>query len=479
MSHACLQGRSPALPQELLLPDGECLLLEQWLRVLPDQRYVARAQWQGRTVLAKLFVGPKALRNLQRELKGVQELSGQQLQTPQLLLCGQDADWGGWVLFEFLDGAQSLAEHWQSCAGQPYLSERQQTVLQLALQGLAQMHQSGLWQDDAHLDNFLLRDERLYIIDGGGIAVQTPGQPLDGNAACDNLAVFFAQLPAGLDSHLQQLVQDYRHANGAADFTLDELRQAIRQKRRWRVNDYLKKTARDCSLFSVRKSAWGISAAQRSSLAEVLPLLDSPDVYIEQGQRLKDGGTATVSLVENAGKKWIIKRYNIKSFGHWLGRCWRPSRAWHSWQAAHRLDVLGIPAMQAVAVKEQRILGLRHTAWLISGHSGSQDLVERFAPHIADGRVPESDLQRLAELLNSMIREKISHGDLKGHNILWHNGRPVLIDLDAVRAHRCPRAFRRAFSKDRARLLRNWPKDSPLYKTLDSYLPQADAGAST
>jgi len=46
------------------------------------------------------------------------------------------------------------------------------------------------------------------------------------------------------------------------------------------------------------------------------------------------------------------------------------------------------------------------------------------------------------------------------------------IDLDAMRQHRCPRRFARAYAKDRARFLRNWPADSALYRLLDQRLPQ-------
>ena len=73
-----------------------------------------------------------------------------------------------------------------------------------------------------------------------------------------------------------------------------------------------------------------------------------------------------------------------------------------------------------------------------------------------------------------LLRSRISHGDLKGHNILWHNDRCLLIDLDAVHQHSSHGSFVRAFKRDRARLLRNWPQDSPLYLLLDKHLPQID-----
>ena len=67
-----LQGRTPLLPHTIVLADGAKLQLNAWLRVLPDQRYVARAQWQGKTVLAKLFIGKKAKKHYQQELQGLQ-----------------------------------------------------------------------------------------------------------------------------------------------------------------------------------------------------------------------------------------------------------------------------------------------------------------------------------------------------------------------------------------------------------------------
>ena len=67
-----LTQRTPPLPLNLELENGQVLVIEQWLRVLPEQRYVGKGQWQGRTVLAKLLIGHKAARQYQRELLGAQ-----------------------------------------------------------------------------------------------------------------------------------------------------------------------------------------------------------------------------------------------------------------------------------------------------------------------------------------------------------------------------------------------------------------------
>lgn len=222
----------------------------------------------------------------------------------------------------------------------------------------------------------------------------------------------------------------------------------------------------------MQKDKHGIKVFQREWQAQLQPLMDMPDDYINQGHIYKTGGAATVARVIWQEQNFIIKRYNIKHFLHWLKRCWRPSRAWHSWQAAHRLQLLGIATAPIHAVREDRILGLRKTAWLVSGYCGEQDLIDCFAPYIDNGQVPEQKLQALIRLLQQMIAEKISHGDLKGHNVFWHNDKFVLIDLDAVKQHRCNRKYAKAFKRDRARLLRNWPKESALYQKLNKNLPQ-------
>lgn len=473
MSIKHLQGRSPSLPHTLSLLNGKKLELLQWLRVLPDQRYVAKARWQGRNVLAKLFVGSKAQRHFQRELSGAQQLAQQGLPTPELLASDFDAAFGGWVLFEYLENATSLEQQWQQVADLPLLAQEQQAVLHQALQCIAQMHHKGLWQADIHLDNFMRQDGQLLVIDGGGIATEQPGQPLKQSTALQNLGVFFAQLPVSLDVHLSELLNSYQQAGGQS-MDLSALRQQIARVHAWRVRDYLKKTARDCSLFSVNRDTSGITAVQRARLSQVHDIIAQPDRFIDQGHIYKTGGAATVARVEHQGQSWIIKRYNIKNFMHWLKRCWRPSRAWHSWQAGYLLELNEIPVAQNLAVREQRRFGLRHTAWLVSEYQGNEDLIARFAPYVDNGAVPQHDLHQLQQLLNGMIRAKISHGDLKGHNILWHNGRCLLIDLDAVRQHSNSSQFARAFARDRARLLRNWPHTSRLYQLLDEKLPQAD-----
>lgn len=469
MPQGFFQGRTPVLPQQIYLPDMSAVQLQTWLRVLPNKRYVAKAQWQEQTVLIKVFVGKRAEKYFTQEKCGIEHLVQQKLSTPKLLASGVQGALA-WLIFEFIEGV-SLQEAWQQYADKEYYSVERQAILQRALVCIAQMHERGLWQSDLHLANLLQRDDRLLIIDGGGIAEDNAGKPLGTAHRVANLAVFFAQFDGRLDEFLPQLLAIYQQQSSVEEIALGDLNNHIARIRQWRLKDYLKKTARDCSLFAFKKNAQGVTAYVREEEALLQPILTVIDRVMMQGHIYKTGGTATVARVEYREKTLVIKRYNVKNVLHFLKRCWRPSRAWHSWQAAHRLMLLGIATPKALAVKENRIFGLRARAWLISEYCGEEDLIARFSPYIENANVPPEELAALKYLLQQMIKEKISHGDFKGHNIFWYNNAFLLIDLDAVKQHNNAQKFYRAFQRDRARLLRNWPKNSALYQLLDHELP--------
>lgn len=474
LSELAQTGRRPDLPLSITLADAAGsaeLQLLTLLRVLPGQRYVGAGVWRGRTVLAKLLVGSKAARHFQRELAGVRLLSEQGLATPQLLADGLQEGEGGWLLFEYLEGAHSLSEEWARVEALPPLADEQTAVLSEALAVIGQMHGKGLWQEDLHLDNLLRHNGQVFLIDGAGIHAEAAGTPLSRQKVLENLGVFFAQLPKHLEPFTEELLVYYLLANGEHGLPMEALQKQIDKVRAWRLKDYLSKVGRDCSLFSVRDSASGLRAIRREEEAAILPVLEQADALLEQGHLYKTGGAATVGRVHSQGRDLLIKRYNIKGFLHWCKRFWRPSRAWHSWVEGNRLLFLGIATPKPLGVLEKRVLWLRREAYLVTEHLPGPDLIEAFAPHVDTGDVPEHQLQALEHLFADLIRERISHGDLKGHNLFWHNGRWALIDLDAMQQHGSDSSFAPAHQRDRERLLRNWPEGSALRTLLDQRLP--------
>ena len=468
-------GRTPALPINLALADAAGpaeLQLLTLLRVLPGQRYVGAGIWRGRPVLAKLLVGSKAARHFQRELAGVRLLAEQGMTTPLLLADGLQDGEGGWLLFEFLEPAQSLGKAWSDVEHWPVLAPEQQAVLGDALSAIAQLHSKGLWQEDLHLDNLLRHNGRLYLIDGAGIRAEQAGKPLSRARVLENLGVFFAQLPKTLEPFTEELLVHYLLSNGEHGLPMEALQKQIDKVRVWRLKDFLSKVGRDCSLFSVKDSAFGLRAIRREEEAAMTPVLAQADQLLDHGHLYKTGGAASVGRVDVAGRPLVIKRYNIKNFAHWLKRFWRPSRAWHSWREGNRLAFLGIATPKPLALLEQRFFWLRRKAYLVTEFLPGPDIIERFAPYVATGNAPDVELQALDQLFGQLLRERISHGDLKGHNVFWHQDRWALIDLDAMCQHASASSFATAFTRDRARFMRNWPVDSALHQVLEQRLPK-------
>jgi tRNA A-37 threonylcarbamoyl transferase component Bud32 len=493
LSELANAGRVPELPVVIELAedaDIATLCLERLLRVLPGRRYVGEASWKGQKALAKLLTGPKAARHLERERQGALLLAAEGVNTPRLLAAGALAGEGGWLLFEWLEGAESLGARWRALEQQtssPAVRTQQFFMLGEALRGIAALHARGLWQEDLHLDNLLDCGGRLYLVDGAGIRAETPGAPLSRQRTLENLGLFFAQLPIDLDAQLDTWLQHYLRANPAfspSPADLEILETYTRRARQRRIRDLLKKIGRDCSLFCARKigfwGARGFCVARRDEAETLAPLFADPDAFIASAHLCKAGDTATVARVDIAGRSLIIKRYNIKHAGHWLTRFWRPSRAWRAWREGNRLMALGIATARPLAIIERRWLWLRGTAFLITEYLEGQDAMACF--QAGDTKMPElawaNELAALRKRFVALRQARIHHGDCKGHNLIWQagetgaDGRWALIDLDATRQCQSACRFSRAYARDRARFLRNWEKASPLYRWLDENLPR-------
>ncbi len=480
LSELARSGRAPTLPLTVTLADAAGaadLQLLSLLRVLPGQRYVGAGVWRGRPVLAKLLVGSKAARHFQRELQGVRLLAAQGMTTPLLLADGLKDGEGGWLLFEFLEGSESLGDAWAEVESLPALADEQTAVLAEAQDAIGRMHGKGLWQEDLHLDNLLRHGGQLYLIDGAGVRAETAGQPLSRQKVLENLGVFFAQLPKSLEPFTEELLVYYLLSNSEHALPLEALQKQIDKVRNWRLRDYLIKVGRDCTLFAVQRGAFALRAVRREEEAAMLPVLEQADALLDQGHLYKTGGAASVGKVEIAGRALVIKRYNIKNFAHWLKRFWRPSRAWHSWREGNRLAFLGIATPKPLAVLEKRFLWLRRSAYLVTEFLPGQDIIERFAPYVENGQAPEAELLALDQLFARLIAERISHGDFKGHNLFWQTDRWALIDLDSMCQHASVGSFAPAYARDRARFMRNWPESSALYQVIDQRLPKEVSSA--
>lgn len=461
-------GREPGVPFDVEL-DTDRLRVTQWLRVLPGKRLVGRGEYRGRPVLAKLFVGASAARHAEREAAGIAALSAAGIATPGVVAQGVIEGGGNYLFTEFLAEAVTLQAKWDALPRVKPGDSEAVLLLGMALRTIARMHAQGLLQGDLHLGNFLLAGNDLYVIDGDAVEASAPGEPLPQRQAETNLALFFAQLTPDWDALQELLLVEYLMINPHHALQTQRLEAEVRRLRSERLNDFLGKTLRDCSQFSVQRSWSRFTAALRSRRDSLDTLLADPDQAF-QGPLLKDGGSSTVAKCHIDGQDLLVKRYNIKGFMHWLKRFWRPSRAWHSWQAAHRLRFLGIDTPEPLAMVERRFGPFRHRAWLVTEFCPGEPLLEVLG---MGADVPATDLGLAILQTFSRLREaRISHGDCKATNFLWDGQRISIIDLDSLAVHSTGAAWDQAWAVDRARFLRNWSSSSSLFNWLDEKLPR-------
>lgn len=466
--HLRQAGRTPATPFRIRLADGRELLFVRPLRVLPGKRVVGEAWFDSTHVLAKIYIAKGSERHWQQEITGIGRLRDAGVPTPELIAAGACQDGGHFVLTGFLPQAESLSTHWSRLEASPAAAAA--SLLDRAVLLVGKMHAAGLTHKDLHFGNFLVDGERLLLIDGDAVQC-LPADPASRHAAAmDNLALLLGQLPSPWDVFHPDLQASYRARSGMSGGTLEQLREAVAKIRQQRLVAYLNKSVRDCSLFSVQQTPRLFIAAKRDRMDDLQAVFADPDACLEKGVKLKNGATCTVARVELAGCSLVVKRYNLKDAGHALSRLFRPSRAWHAWHEGLRLRFLGLPTPEPLALIEERFGPLRRRAWLVTEYCPGLGLGKHLS---ADAEPPAAEAEAIRSLFEALYREKLSHGDLKAANLLWDGSAVQLIDLDAMTRHRTDRAFQRAWRKDRARLLRNWPEFSVMHHWLERTLPAA------
>lgn len=455
-------GRSPAVPFELALNDGQTVTVTRLLRVLPGKRITGEGLIGQTRVLVKLFISANGLRHWHRELQGITALQKAGLPVPEMIASCKLRHGGCALLTSFLDPSETLASVWFSTEGTAP-SGVKAALLSPALQLLGRMHAAGLVHNDLHLGNFLRYNGNLYIIDGD--AVRAVRAPVHGRRALRNLTELLSLLP----DEQTPLLEVYRQSNPSFRVHPRTVQKAALKTREAAIDRFLGKGVRDCTRFAVYRTFRRFTAVARDQQTQLAPLLIDPDRAVNDGLRLKTGGSSTVTRVATSAGPLVIKRYNLKSPGHAFSRLWRPSRAWRSWMNGLRLQIIGLGTPDLFAVVEERLGPLRRRAWLITAFCPGKTLLEHLDPACEP---PPAEAAALLSFFKTMHRERISHGDLKAANLLWYENRLIVIDLDAAKKHRFGMTHRRAWRKDRARLLRNWPEGSALHGWLNAGLPR-------
>ncbi len=455
-------GRSIELPFCLSLEDSNDVLhCERLLRIIPGRRTVLLGKWGKKQVVAKLFYRPLQIhRHLRREVEGTRALLGAGIMTPDLLYIGNAKNTAiGVLLFEYIHPAGTFEQVWNALRSQ----DKKRDLFCRIVLILAKMHQAGLKQQDLHLNNFLIKSHTIYSMDGASIKQNKTGHPLKVPESLKNLAILFAQLTLQDCSLLQDLYKDYTESRGWENRNdyFRKLQSKIERSRRQRIRRYMKKLFRESTEIVSRKSFTRFMLCKRAHYTHTMEaFLESPDRLLDKQNKLllKRGNTCTVGRIKLDGHDLVVKRYNIKSFGHGLRRSFMATRAAHSWRNAHLLLLLGIATPRPVAMLEKRCGPFRRKAYFISEYLDGPHALNFFDE--GDLHEKSAVAHRIADIFKNLESARISHGDMKATNILIHKQEPVLIDVEGICAHHSRRRFLSAHRKDIKRFFQNW-KDLP------------------
>ena len=446
--------------QQLALVDGSVLAILSVKRYLPQRRVVCRGVWNNQLVFAKLFFGKEALRYAARDKAGVTALAKAQIKTPVLINeVAFAAPQGVALIFEAIEPAPNAEVLWQALTA---LSR--QALMQQLVNTVAQHHQANLIQTDLYLKNFLVQRNTIYTLDGDGI--RTLSGLFKKRQKLRNLATLFSKMDVLEDEWINDLYQRYCLAM-QIPFLLQDATHVwqLTQKIRAKVsNGYAdKKVFRSCTDVKVmRHSAYFMAVSRDCGLDENFGLdentVQSLDGYLANpAQNIKNGHTCTIVQAQLAHQQVVIKRYNIKSWAHGISRALRKSRAALSWANAHRLMMANIATPKPLALVEERAHFFSNRTYFVSEWVDAPDVAQFFAQAL-DVQTKQVVAFEVAHFFYRLSLLKISHGDCKASNIKIKDGKPLLLDLDAMQANTW--FFEQKHIKDLKRFMRNWVDDA-------------------
>ncbi len=449
------------LPFQLLIKchfpakEQRVLTCTSLLRAIPGTRRVYEGLLDNQAAIIKVFLHKiRAKHHLRREWQRLNLLQKRQLNCPKPLLWGRTGRNRHWALVtEKIPNAATALELFNNAQGP---DEKLKLLISVAAE-LAKHHEKGVLQKDLHLGNFLLADNRVFSLDAG--QMHFGSQPLARKKSISQLAMLAQNLPAHNIQALTALAREYAQIRNwhLENADLLFLQKQITVHRKRGIKRGLKKSLRTNKRHIKIKAGRCLAVLDRCFCRDTEPadFIKQIDSLMDRGQILKNGRTSYLCRLRCNGKDIVVKRYNHKGLFHSLRHTVRACRARKGWLSANRLLMLNIPTAKPLAFIENYRGPLLWQSYLVTEFVDGQSLSSLLQDNnLAD----QTRLEKINEarlLLDSLAEHRITHGDLKHSNIFFTDSGPVLIDLDAMTAHRWNWYFQLKKRRDLQRFERN------------------------
>ena len=445
-------------PFILRLADGEYFSADHVLRIIPKKRMVVTGLWQGEPVVAKIFFDANhAKRHMEKDVAGIKILLSRHIPTPLLYYDGASEDRRVYIaIFEHIFDAKSFDEIWknkESC-------EQSFALLQAIVSEIATQHVLGVLQKDLHFKNFLISNEKIYLLDGSDILCHH--KRLTKEISIKNIVLFLSQLGVGFEKEQEALFHYYAKLRGWLLKEEDSraLFLSIQKQNDLRWRRFHKKIFRSSSYFAcMREGQYHGMYDRYYSSKDFLSLLKNPESVFHDANSivLKEGRSTTVIKIKIQNHELVVKRYNVKNIWHFLRRFFRKTRAHTAWGFAHKMIFFGISTAKPVAFIEQRLLGCHGKSYYLTEYVKGEHSRDYFIRHQNEDNKMIMMINRISSLLKNLAKIEITHGDLKISNILINaHQEPVLIDLDGTTSHLSFMSLQETWQKELKRFLENF-----------------------
>ncbi|WP_372370550.1 lipopolysaccharide kinase InaA family protein [Candidatus Uabimicrobium sp. HlEnr_7] len=200
-----------------------------------------------------------------------------------------------------------------------------------------------------------------------------------------------------------------------------------------------------------------IKAVMHKDLLSQNNWLEEVEQLFNSGIFLKKGNTAQVVKAQNNNHNILIKKYKYKNTLHSLRQAPRKKRAERCWSAGLKLQEIGICTPTPLGYISKYRYGLFAGAYLLTEFVENEYLHKYFENSTRTKEQLQQTAKLVTDIFTILEQNYIVHGDLKCSNILIHNHKPVIIDLDSIKLYN-KLSYQRRKTKDRNRFHRELQK---------------------
>ncbi len=344
-----IQGRELKLPFNVTIKTKDQSFQvtgTKLFKIAPNKRIVCSGKWGEKRIVMKFFLESlKANHYFNKELTGLKALKRSGVRTPEIIFSGivENSNIKVVATKEILPASDMMSE-WNKNNDESVYADLQKQIVQK----IAVLHNAGVKQDDLHLGNFLISENRIYTIDGDGVDASKKGKPLSEESSLKNLSTLFGQFYPRLDKIAKQSLvyyakcRNWDYDNTSIDRLFTRLKPRIQKIRAKKFKKYLKKIFRDCSEFVHKKTDKYEFVCDRKAYNPGLEqFINDPDSYIKKGKILIEQNVSSIVQIDIDNTLYVVKTCNIKSYSLLYKKFFQKTYAKTMWRNAHLLILLG------------------------------------------------------------------------------------------------------------------------------------------